>query len=236
VSSPSVPREDIAATPTETDLALAVREQLQALGIYARSLTPEERFAREQQKAVFKSIPERVQPSESEYLVAEGRVEDKSVRDVIRNALETGLIGAGQTKLEEVARALKESYAAYNESNPAGDKTPDELAKEYHDWLVANSTGKDSKIVLDYMKALNATLRKIELLGLTKQELDGSKAQIFGSVLRARLNIDPDFLQKLVEKSKSSESITDSKKKATPPPHQQASVTPIETKSGRAMY
>jgi hypothetical protein len=169
-------------------------------------------------------------------LVADARVEDKSVRDVISNAEKTGLIGAGQSKLEEVARALADSYKVYADSNPPGDKTPDELAKEYHDWLVANSTGKDSKIVLDYLKDLNTTLRKIKELGLTTQELEGSKAQIFGSVLRARLNIDPDFLQKLVEKSKSSESITDSKKKATPPPHQQASVTPIEIKSGRAMY
>ena len=108
------------------------------------------------------------------------------------------------------------------------------MVAEYHDWLVANSTGKDAKIVLDYMKALRTTLTKIELLGLTKQELEGSKAQIYGSVLRARLNIDPEFLRKLVEKSQ--ETISDAKKKAAPTPHQQAAVSPVEAKSGRAMY
>jgi len=42
-------------------------------------------------------------------------------------------------------------------------------------------------------------LKKIELLGLTRQELEGSKAQIYGSVLRAKLNVEPEFLRELVE-------------------------------------
>jgi hypothetical protein len=235
ITSPSVPRSELVATPTETDLALAVREQLQALGIYARSLTLEEKLAREQKLAVFVSVPTRVRPADSDYLVAEGRVEDRAVRDVIKNAADTGLIGAGQSKLEAVAGALASSYEAYQKAATPGEKTPEVMVAEYRDWLVANSNVTEAKLVLDYMKALRTTLKKIELLGLTTQEFEGSKAQIYGSVLRARLNIEPEFLRLLVE-GLPSENLWEVKKPAATPPHQQAAISPVESKTGRAMY
>jgi hypothetical protein len=72
------------------------------------------------------------------------------------------------------------------------------LVAEYRHWL-ENNAGTDSTLVLDYVHSLRATLKRIELLGLTRQELEGSKAQIYGSVLRARLNVEPEFLRALVE-------------------------------------
>ncbi|MDB6113826.1 MAG: Autotransporter-associated beta strand repeat-containing protein, partial [Lacunisphaera sp.] len=53
--------------------------------------------------------------------------------------------------------------------------------------------------VLAYIKTLSDTLRRIELLGLTRAELASSKAQIYGSILRARLNVEPEFFRNLVE-------------------------------------
>ncbi|MEI6105491.1 MAG: hypothetical protein WCR49_00640 [Opitutae bacterium] len=202
--TPNVPRGDTDAAPPEADLAAAVREQLQALGIYARALTKEERLARERLAAIFVTVPKKVRPSESDYEVADARVEDRAVRDVIRNATETGLIGESQAKLDAVALALASSYSKFElfltRSSKDQELEQEVLVKEYREWLDA-SDEPDAKAVLAYLKALRTTLKKIEQLGLTTQELDGSKAQIYGSVLRARLNVEPEFFQALVEKS-----------------------------------
>ena len=61
------------------------------------------------------------------------------------------------------------------------------------------SSEPDAQKVLQYVKTLHETLNRIELLGLTRQELASSKAQIYGSILRARLNAEPEFLRALVE-------------------------------------
>jgi len=234
IFAPNVPREDRVETPTETDLALAVREQLQALGIYARSLFLEEKLARAQHKAVYVAVPAREHPAESEYLVADARVENQAVRAVIKNALEAGLIGDGKGKLDQVAIALTNSYGAYEAAAAAGEKTTVVKVAEYRDWLVANSSGADAKVVLDYIKTLRTTLTKIRLLGLTDQELEGSKAQIYGSVLRGRLNVEPEFLRALVEKTP--ENIFEVKNLTGAKKHQQAGISPVESRTGRALY
>jgi hypothetical protein len=231
--APAVPREDATVAPPEADLAAAVREQLQALGIYARALTPEEKAARELLAAVFVTVPARTRPAESDYQVADARVEDRAVREVIRFALESGLIGEGQSKLDAIAAALANSYQQYSEANPPGEKTTDVLVTEYRDWLLA-STGSDAQLVVNYMKSLRATLKKIELLGLTKQELEGSKAQIYGSVLRSRLNVEPEFLRLLVEGV--AEDIWAVRKPSEVLEPKQASLTPAGTPDGVALY
>jgi len=190
--TPAVPREDIEAAAPEADLAAAVREQLQALGVYARPLDLAERLSRERRAGLFVTVPPRERPREADYEVAEARVEDRAVREVIRLATQTGLIGEGQGRLDEVARALAASFEAFSTAVPSGD------GREFRTWLEARSD-PNAKRVLDFAQSLLSTLKRIELLGLTRQELEGSKAQIYGSVLRARLNAEPEFLRALVE-------------------------------------
>jgi len=190
--TPQVPRQDWEATPPEADLATAVREQLQALGIYARAPNSDERRSRERRHGLFVSVPEKVRPKESDYEVVDARVEDRAVREVIRYATETGLIGENQNKLEDVARALQASFEKFSTTTANPD------ANSYRAWLESNSE-PDSVRVVTYVKSLRETLKRIEQLGLTHQELEGSKAQIYGSVLRARLGADPEFFRTLVE-------------------------------------
>jgi hypothetical protein len=188
-----------ASAPPEADLAAAVREQLQALGIYARALTPEEKEARDRLAATFVTVPGRERPVESDYEVADARVEDRAVREVLRVANEIGLIGEGQEALIEVAQALQSTYDKYRASSTQADLDAKTLVTEYRAWLDTDR-GPESARVLAYLKSLGATIRKIELLGLTEQELEVSKAQIYGSVLRDRLNVDPEFLSELVKR------------------------------------
>jgi len=234
IFAPNVPREDIAATPPEADLADAVREQLQALGIYARAPTPAEKLARDRLEALYVAVPERTRPVESDYEVVDARVEDRAVREVIRLAFETGLLGESQAKLEAVAHSLAESYKVYYESPTGGEKEPKVAAVEYHAWLKANH-GADSTKVLDYVQALGATFERIKLLGLTTQELEGSKAQIYGSVLRARLNIEPEFLRALVETASTGE-VRNAKRKPADHPQVQAEISPEASMTGQAGY
>jgi hypothetical protein len=124
--------------------------------------------------------------------VADARVEDRAVREVIRLATETGLIGEGQARLDEVARALAATFEAFSAAVPSGD------GRQFRTWLEARSD-PNAKSVLDFAKSLQSTLKRIELLGLTRQELEGSKAQIYGSVLRSRLNAEPEFIRAFVE-------------------------------------
>jgi hypothetical protein len=188
-----------ASAPPEADLAAAVREQLQALGIYARALTPEEKEARDRLAATFVTVPGRERPAESDYEVADARVEDRAVREVLRVANEIGLIGEGQEALTEVAQALQNTYDRYRAASTQAELDARTLVTEYLAWLAADQ-GPESARVLAYLKSLGATIRKIELLGLTEQELEVSKAQIYGSVLRDRLNVDPEFLSELVKR------------------------------------
>jgi len=190
--TPNVPREDRETAPPEVDLSPAVREQLQALGIYARALRPSETRSRELRMGLFMTIPERERPRESDYEVADARVENRAVREVLRLATEAGLIGDGQAKLDQVALALAESYQSFEVLSLGTE------AKDFRAWL-EKSDNPDAQRVLAYVKILHETLKGIELLGLTRQELASSKAQIYGSILRARLNAEPEFLRSLVE-------------------------------------
>jgi hypothetical protein len=195
---PSGAPVESASAPPETDLAAAVREQLQALGIYARAPTPEEIEARERLKAVYVEVPKRRRPTESDYLVADARVEGRAIGEVLRLAAESGLIGDGQGGLTEIAQAFEVTYKLFSDSTPTEGKEVMVLVAEYRAWLESNPSPESTR-VLAYVKSLRSTLRRIELLGLTTQELEGSKAQIYGSVLRAKLNIEPEFLQGLVD-------------------------------------
>ncbi|MDB6166514.1 MAG: Autotransporter-associated beta strand repeat-containing protein, partial [Lacunisphaera sp.] len=190
--TPVVPRGDAQATPPEVDLAAAVREQLQALGIYARGLSLAEKQSRERHRGLFVTVPERERARESDYEVAEARVEERAVREVLRLATETGLIGDDQHKLDGVAKALAASFEAFS---TASAKTE---PGDFRAWL-ETSKNDDAVQVLAYIKTLSDTLRRIELLGLTRAELASSKAQIYGSILRARLNVEPEFFRNLVE-------------------------------------
>ena len=53
--------------------------------------------------------------------------------------------------------------------------------------------------MLDFISSLRSTLTRIEMLGLTRQELDGSLAQIYGSILKTKLGADPEFIRALVQ-------------------------------------
>jgi hypothetical protein len=206
--TPTAPIEQSESAPPEVDLAPAVREQLQALGIYARALRPEERRSQKLRKGLYVSVPERERPRESDYEVADARVEDKAVREVIRLATATGLIGLDQHKLDDVAKSLAASYEAFTAVATSTE------AKDFRAWLETNKEA-DAVRVLDYLKTLQETLKRIELLGLTRQELESSKAQIYGSILRARLNTEPEFLRTLVEGAQAA-TLTASNEMASP--------------------
>ncbi len=190
--TPNVPHGEAETAPPEVDLAAAVREQLQALGIYARPLRPEEKVSRERRMGLFVTVPEREIPRDSEYEVADARVENRAVREVLRLASAAGLIGGDRRKLDEIAGALASSYEAFTAESANTE------ASYFRVWLQASSR-PDAAQVLKYVKTLAETLRRIELLGLTGKELASSKAQIYGSILRARLNADPEFFRALVE-------------------------------------
>ena len=84
------------------------------------------------------------------------------------------------------------------------------------------------------MKALRTTLTKIALLGLTPQELEGSKAQIYGGVLRSRLNVEPEFLKSLIEGLP--EGLGELKMKSPTKSGEHADLAPVEAGSGQGMY
>jgi hypothetical protein len=199
--TPNVPLETREATPIEVDLSPAVREQLQALGIYARGLRAAEIRSRELRRGLFVSVPERERPREPDYEVAEARVENRAVREVLRLAEEAGLIGTEQQKLDDVAKALADSYAAFEVLSLGTE------AKDFRAWL-EKSENQDAKVVLSYLQNLHQTLERIKLLGLTPHELASSKSQIYGSILRARLNAEPEFLRALVEGDDSSTKVS----------------------------
>ncbi|MFZ5495707.1 MAG: beta strand repeat-containing protein [Verrucomicrobiota bacterium] len=230
---PSGAPVESASAPAETDLAAAVREQLQALGIYARALTPEEKAARERLEAVFVTVPRRARPREADYEVADARVEDRAVREVLRFAEEVGLFGEGQDALADVAQALDTTYFAYKDGAP-GDKTLEELVTEYRAWLESHPTPESTK-VLGYLRLLHNALRKIELLGLTPQELEVSKAQIYGSVLRAKLNVEPEFLKELVEEVGEGAPLAAKESKAEPAKGNETAPTTKQAAAARSL-
>jgi hypothetical protein len=192
VFTPDVPRKDRETAPPDADLTSGVREQLQALGIYARALRLQERVSREKRAGLFVTVPESEHPQVSDYEVADARVEDRAVREVIRLATEAGLLDQGQKRLNEVAQALAASFDAFSATSTSGS------AHEYRVWLEARHDA-DAMRVLQFIGVLQSALTRIELLGLTHQELEGTKAQIYGSILRSRLNADPEFLRELVQ-------------------------------------
>ena len=192
---------------------------------------------RERSEAVFVAVPERVRPTESDYEVADARVENQAVQDVLRFAIESGLIGEGQSSLAEVAQALETTYGKYSGSSSPEGKEVDVLVAEYRAWL-ESSEDAEAKKVLAYVKSLRTTLKKIELLGLTRQELEGSKAQIYGSVLRARLNVEPEFLRALVEGAPDDAAVAKKEpvKKPAVQPVVQAAIFPKVTAAGLVNY
>jgi len=190
--TPDVPLEEEQAPAVEADIAEGVREQLQALGIYARRLFPDELASRARHTGLFVCIPEKERPRLADYQVADARVEDRAVRDVITLAVRIGLLGNGQEKLNAVAKSLTASFNAFSAENPQGD------AAQYRRWLAAR-TDPDSQRVTVFMGGLREVMRRVSLLGLTGKELEGSKAQIYGSILSQRLYVDAEFLRTLVE-------------------------------------
>ncbi|MGH7994768.1 MAG: hypothetical protein ACREFX_00280, partial [Opitutaceae bacterium] len=191
---PEVPIGQQQAPAPEAELSEGVREQLQALGIYARRLLPKEILSRQWHEGLFVAIPEKAHPQLSDYQVADARVEDRSVREVIRLAVQIGLLGKAQGKLNPVASSLAKSYDAFSSAFPQGD------ANAFRSWLRTRHDPDAARIV-GFTSELREVMRRIALLGLTRKELAGSKAQIYGSILSPRLYVDPQFLQTLVEGS-----------------------------------
>ncbi len=197
--TPNVPRTDNTVTPPDADLAAAVREQLQILGIYARAITEDERKDRDRWIAKFVTIPAKVRPAESDYQVADARVEDRAVREVLRTASEAGLLGGESEKqLDAVALALNTAFQTYRSFQPETEPSPEQLIAGFSEWL-RESEIPEAQVVVTYARALSRALRQIELLGLTRQELEVCKSQVYGSVLRSRLNVDPEFFRRVVE-------------------------------------
>ncbi len=185
------PDEELVVLP-EADLSAGLLEQLRALGIYARILSPSERVSRDQRAGIFVVIPGTPTPKLSDYELVNTRVHDKDLREVVRRAIETGLLSPAPDRLEQVSRSLAVTYEAFSASSQAGG------AAEFHAWLAARHDS-DATCVLDFVMSLRSTLRHIELLGLTRKELDGSMAQIYGSILKTRLGADPEFIRALVQ-------------------------------------
>jgi len=197
---PVLPRTEQALEPAEADLAPALREQLQALGIYSRALMRWEQQSRGRRAGTFVVVPERPRPFESDYEVVDARVEGASVREVLRLAAETGLVGDQTRELSSVADALAEIYELFYE------ETRSEDGLRFRAWL-KDRKGTEVLRVARFFELLRATLRQIEILGLTRHELEVSKSQIYGSILRPRLNADADFLRMVVEGTLENESM-----------------------------
>jgi hypothetical protein len=189
---PSVPKENQPVAPAEAALEPAVREQLAALGIYARALMASEQEARGRKAGLFVVVPDRAHPLDEDYKVVDARVEEGSVREVLRLAAESKLIGDGTRGLSEVADALAASYEAFVAETGAED------AISYRNWLQAHPE-RNATVVLDFAKSVNAMFRQVSLLGLTRKEIDVSKAYIYGSILLPRLNAEVDFMRTLIE-------------------------------------
>ncbi|MFO1448481.1 MAG: filamentous hemagglutinin N-terminal domain-containing protein [Opitutaceae bacterium] len=189
---PVAPRQEQAMEPAEADLAPALREQLQALGIYSRALMRYEEQARSRRAGTFVVVPNRIRPFESDYEVVDARVEGASVREVLRLAAETGLVGEQTAELSSVADALATAYDAFFKESQSED------GRTFRSWL-EKRRDTESRAVLTFVRSLKATLVQIERLGLTRHELEVSKSQIYGNLLRPRLNADADFLRLLVE-------------------------------------
>jgi hypothetical protein len=189
---PVAPRQEQAMEPAEADLAPALREQLQALGIYSRALMRYEEQSRSRRAGTFVVVPNRIRPFESDYEVVDARVEGASVREVLRLAAETGLVGEQTSGLTKVADALASVYDVFFQ------ETQSEDGRAFRAWLERRPEA-DARAVLAFVGSLRATLVQIERLGLTRHELEVSKSQIYGNLLRPRLNVDADFLRLVVE-------------------------------------
>ncbi len=90
--------------------------------------------------------------------------------------------------LQELATA----YDAFFKESQSED------GRTFRSWL-EKRRDTESRAVLTFVRSLKATLVQIERLGLTRHELEVSKSQIYGNLLRPRLNADADFLRLLVE-------------------------------------
>lgn len=180
------------AVSAKADVASAAREQLQALGIYARPLHPEERLARERKEAVFVTVPESERPKDSDFEVADARIDPAALQEVLRFAAESGLTEGGKNRLSAIAKSLAVTFNAFSAASSSAEPGG------YRTWLEQHRDA-DATAVLGFVQSLRSTVRQIELLGLTHQEIEVSKAQIFGSILQNQLNADPDFLRALVE-------------------------------------
>jgi len=189
---PVLPQQERTGIASETPLAAAVREQLQALGIYARALLPAEVEARGRRAGLFVVVPEKARPRESDYEVVDARVEAASVREVLRLAAVTGLIGDNGAALANVAEALATVYEVFSAESAVDDPL------KFRDWVERRSDAASRRVV-DFVQALQTMFSRLERLGLTRQELNQSRAQIYGSILMPRLNADPDFLRGVIE-------------------------------------
>jgi filamentous hemagglutinin family protein len=206
---PVLPRQAQAASDNEAALAPAVREQLQALGIFARALTDAEQEARRRRAGLFVAVPARERPRESDYEVVDARIEETSIREVLRLAEVNGLVGAQSERLAAVAHSLAIVYDDYQRETAIDD------GAQFRRWLERRSDAHSRRVV-QFVLTLEAMFRQIESLGLTRQELDISKAQIYGSILMPRLNADPEFLRAMIEAPASAPSLADATA-ATPP-------------------
>lgn len=165
-----------------------------------RALMRWEQQSRGRRAGTFVVVPERSRPFESDYEVVDARVEGASVREVPRLAAETGLVGDQTGELSSVADALAEIYELFYE------ETRSEDGLRFRAWL-KDRKGTAAFRVAHFFEMLQATLRQIEILGLTRHELEVSKSQIYGSILRPRLDADADFLRIVVEGTLENESM-----------------------------
>ena len=176
----------------EVELSNTVREQLAALGIYARAMFPSELASRYKKTGLFTVVPNRVRPLDEDYKVVDARVEEGCVREAPRLAAESRLIGEGSNKLAPVAESLAASYQAF------AAETGTEDAIRFRAWLDQRQD-KNADTLKAFAKSVRATLREIKLLGLTKQEIDVSESYIFGNILVPALNVDGAFLRAFLE-------------------------------------
>ena len=209
---PVAPRQEQAMEPAEADIAPALREQLQALGIYSRALMRYEEQSRSRRAGTFVVVPNRIRPFESDYEVVDARVEGASVREVLRLAAETGLVGEQTSSLTKVADALASVYDVFFK------ETQSEDGRTFRAWLERRPEA-DARAVLSFIGSLRATLVQIERLGLTRHELEVSKSQIYGNLLRPRLNADADFLRLVVEGALDEPPPPPNRAALPPPPH-----------------
>jgi hypothetical protein len=191
---PAVPLEKLSPPLVEVELSAALREQLQNLGVFARRLTPEERVARERFLPFYDQVPRKTDLRDRDYEVVDARVSKESAVQAVAEWQRQFLKpDSAQSRVPDIAAALIRAYEAYRDTN----NTPDPIG--FRNWL--ESRGGDSSITpaLGFVQEVGQLFRRLEMMGLTRAELEVAKAQILFRVLQDAPSMRAGFLRRVID-------------------------------------